>query len=363
MTDCSIQATKLRQKIEVTAACRFAAADRLDARDWSITVVNAVATVIVIAASVLPYGFHVSADMASYIGIGTIAASIALLATSLLQNALRSSVDAALHRRCARELNSLVREMEFSNVNDLEYPVIMNERYDRILMSYEINHTRRDYLRVKERMASIVRRNREDETGQVQPLGAVISRMVENILEEDSPTRGKIGYVSAAFFGITIILVPIVIGMKDLRDNMKSQRILQEPHLSVSANTFHFKDNAASVLLFVKNFGNSTAYNVGIDVNSILIVGSSSIPSVRIKMENARGSIPAIGEKEAYGSFITLSHIKDQIPAITSGQEFDIVGDIEYRDVLKSEIHIQFCQKILLNQSGEIVDQEMCDAH
>ena len=144
----SAQADELLRTMKITVGCRFNAAKRLQSRDKKLTLLTAIATVCVITLTILPYLLKLPTEMADKLNALTVAFSITILASSLLQYSNGDAVLAEQHHRCALEINELRREFAVlaQNANDKD---ILDFTYDYngVLQKYSVNHDDIDHLK------------------------------------------------------------------------------------------------------------------------------------------------------------------------------------------------------------------------
>jgi hypothetical protein len=144
------QVDALMHLLKVTAGSRFNAAKRLEGRDKRLTRLTAFTSAYVIALTVLPYFMKLHPDVADNFNLITIAFSIIILVSSLLQYSNGDVVNAEQHHRSALEISELRREMRFgfedSPMNGVKLKAF-SDRYSAILQKYSINHDDIDYLK------------------------------------------------------------------------------------------------------------------------------------------------------------------------------------------------------------------------
>lgn len=135
----------LLKEMKRTKGARFNASKRLEDRAAKRTANTAYASAAVVVLTLLPVFFPVPSVVASAINLTTIAFSIFILASSLLQSAHADPVKADQFQRCALEINSLRRD--FRSLENVDVNVLRDysSRFDDILRRYNINHDEVDY--------------------------------------------------------------------------------------------------------------------------------------------------------------------------------------------------------------------------
>lgn len=130
----------LLNEMKRTKGARFNAAKRLELRGTKRTANTAYASVAVVVLTLLPAFFHVPDFVEKAIALTTIAFSIFILASSLLQSAHADPVKADQFQRCALEINTLRRELRAVAHPTTTDVSIFSTRFDEILRRYNINH-------------------------------------------------------------------------------------------------------------------------------------------------------------------------------------------------------------------------------
>ncbi|MBV8754021.1 MAG: SLATT domain-containing protein [Hyphomicrobiales bacterium] len=142
------QEEHLKHKMTVTAACRFNASKRLQGRDRRMQLIIALASAFVIALTVMPYLYHLSALVVSDLSVITLIMSILILTISLIQYSNNDAVNAEQHHRSGLEINELKNELYAKSGNvtphDLEE---FGQKYGHILQKYSINHEDVDWYK------------------------------------------------------------------------------------------------------------------------------------------------------------------------------------------------------------------------
>ncbi|MCI0998946.1 SLATT domain-containing protein [Ochrobactrum sp. C6C9] len=144
-TDAKEARASLLKEMKRTKGSRFNASMRLEERSRKRTRNTAYASASVVCLTLIPSFFEVFDLVEKAISLTTIALSIFILASSLLQSADADPVKADQFQRCALEINSLRREFRShpdpSQKTIQEYSV----KFDGILQRYNINHEEVDY--------------------------------------------------------------------------------------------------------------------------------------------------------------------------------------------------------------------------
>lgn len=133
---------KLLKDMKRTKGVRFNASKRIEETERKRTSNTAYASAAVVVLTLLPVFFPMVQWVENAIALSTVALSIFILASSLLQSANNGPVKADQFHRCALEVNSLRRELlAAGNTSVGEFSI----RYDEILRRYNINHDPVDY--------------------------------------------------------------------------------------------------------------------------------------------------------------------------------------------------------------------------
>lgn len=135
----------LLREMKRTKGARFNASKRLEDRASKRTANTAYASAAVVVLTLLPIFFAVPTTIAAAINLTTIAFSIFILASSLLQSAHGDPVKADQFQRCALEINSLRRDLRGLEVITVQSVRDYATRFDDILRRYNINHDEVDY--------------------------------------------------------------------------------------------------------------------------------------------------------------------------------------------------------------------------
>ncbi|MBY3443783.1 SLATT domain-containing protein [Rhizobium laguerreae] len=134
---------KLLKDMKRTKGVRFNASKRIEEVERKTTQNTAYASVAVVVVTLLPVFFPMGQTLESSIALITVALSIFILASSLLQSSNAGQVKADQFQRCALEVNSLRRELSAA-LDDADIGVY-SARYDEILRRCNINHDQVDY--------------------------------------------------------------------------------------------------------------------------------------------------------------------------------------------------------------------------
>ena len=142
----------LKDSMRSTAASRFNAAKRLYRIDVRLTALTAFTSALIILLSVAPYIWPVSDAGDRLTASLTIALSLTMLASSLLQFASNHAVQAELHHRSALQIQDLRRKLKVDalsgNVSSVEFKNYCTE-YAEILERYALNHDDVDFDRYR----------------------------------------------------------------------------------------------------------------------------------------------------------------------------------------------------------------------
>lgn len=134
---------KLLKDMKRTKGVRFNASKRLEETERKTTRNTAYASVAVVVITLLPIFFSMGQILENSIALLTVALSIFILASSLLQSSNSGQVKADQFQRCALEVNSLRREL--GSAPETADIAGFAARYDEILRRYNINHDQVDY--------------------------------------------------------------------------------------------------------------------------------------------------------------------------------------------------------------------------
>ncbi|KQV31139.1 SLATT domain-containing protein [Rhizobium sp. Root1204] len=138
----------LLRSLKTTAGARFNASKRLSHVDKRLTALTAFTSAFIIALTVFPKFVVLTKTGQSWLELTTIALSILLLASSVLQYASNHAVKAELFHRSALEMQELKRELQFRSAG-LDEPQFMDisRRYNEVLQKYALNHDDVDFWR------------------------------------------------------------------------------------------------------------------------------------------------------------------------------------------------------------------------
>jgi hypothetical protein len=141
-------ANKLLKSFRTTAGCRFNAAARLESHDRQLTRITAITSAYVIALTILPYFIKLPPHVTDNFNLITVALSIVILVSSLLQYSSNEVVNAEQHHRSALEINEIYRDLLITAHQTTETKLTdFSHRYDAILQKFSINHADIDFLR------------------------------------------------------------------------------------------------------------------------------------------------------------------------------------------------------------------------
>ncbi len=140
----------LLRTMKTTRGCRFNAAKRLEARERSLTRLTSFSSVYVVSMTVIPYFLIIDHDTNKILNLLTFVFGLIILVSSLLQNSNRDAVSAEQHHRCALEISEIVRDLsvESRDMNESK-TLAYNEKYNRVLQKYSINHDEVDFSELK----------------------------------------------------------------------------------------------------------------------------------------------------------------------------------------------------------------------
>ena len=129
--------------LKTTAGSRFIAAARLGARDRRLTRVTAFASAYLILLTIFPYFFKLPTPVADMLNLITVALSVVILVSSLLQYSSGDVVNSEQHHRSALEINEQ-RRLLASMPSDAPTQDFISG-YNAILQKYSVNHEEIDY--------------------------------------------------------------------------------------------------------------------------------------------------------------------------------------------------------------------------
>ncbi len=136
----------LLRDLKVTSGCRFISANRLRRRDSRTAILIAVASVIVIALTVLPFIYKLTSGVSSDLSVATLVMSLVILAASLLQYSSGDAATAEQHHRCGLEVRELRRRLR-DQAETIENAALgeITHAYNAVLQKYSINHDEIDF--------------------------------------------------------------------------------------------------------------------------------------------------------------------------------------------------------------------------
>lgn len=138
----------LLRSFKITAGSRFNAGKRLDAHDRRLTILTAFTSSYVIILTVAPYIMPLSKSVGDLLNFLTVALSIIILISSLIQYSSGNTVKAEQYHRSALEINELRRELKLKAVTISEVEFLdISKRYNHVLQKYSINHDDVDFQR------------------------------------------------------------------------------------------------------------------------------------------------------------------------------------------------------------------------
>jgi hypothetical protein len=141
------QEAKFKKDMHTTAACRFNAAKRLEARDRSLTRFTALSSAYLIALTILPYVWKLPTEVTDNFNLLTIVFSILILISSLLQYSKNDVVNAEQHHRGALEIKEIHRDLLMAQSPVPQQDLAkFRSRYDLVLQKYSLNHDDVDYM-------------------------------------------------------------------------------------------------------------------------------------------------------------------------------------------------------------------------
>ncbi len=140
------KANELLANMKSTAASRYNAAKRLEAKERSLTRLTAFTSAYVVGLTVVPYFVHLPPGSADRMNLVTFVMGIVILVASLIQYSARDGVNAELHYRCGLEIAEMRRRLKIlrDSIGDEELLKISDE-YSSILTKYSVNHDQVDF--------------------------------------------------------------------------------------------------------------------------------------------------------------------------------------------------------------------------
>lgn len=138
----------LLRSLKATAGSRFNASKRLSHVDKRLTALTAFTSAFIIALTIFPKFVILSKTGQNWVELTTVAFSILLLASSVLQYASNHAVKSELFHRSALEIQELKRELQFraGSLNEEQF-LDISRRYNEILKRYSLNHDDVDFFR------------------------------------------------------------------------------------------------------------------------------------------------------------------------------------------------------------------------
>jgi SMODS and SLOG-associating 2TM effector domain family 5 len=119
-----------------------------ESHDRKLTRITALTSAYVIALTILPYFIKLPQDVTDKFNLFTVALSIVILVSSLLQYSKNEIVNAEQHHRSALEINEIYRDLLIIAERATEAELVeFSRRYNAILQKFSINHADIDYLR------------------------------------------------------------------------------------------------------------------------------------------------------------------------------------------------------------------------
>lgn len=138
----------LLRSLKTTAGARFNAAKRVSFVDTRLTALTAFSSSLVLALTVYPTFIKLSSSAQSWVGLTTVALSVLLLVSSLLQYSCKHAVNAELFHRSALDIQELKRELQYkADIVDEATFTNVSKRYNEILQRYSLNHDDVDFYR------------------------------------------------------------------------------------------------------------------------------------------------------------------------------------------------------------------------
>ncbi|KQM34593.1 hypothetical protein ASF03_21325 [Rhizobium sp. Leaf68] len=139
---------ELLKSLRATAGSRFNASKRLSHVDKRLTALTAFTSAVIIALTVFPKFIDVSPRAGAWIELMTVAMSILLLASSVLQYASNHAVKSELFHRSALDIQELKRQLQF-RAQTIDTPDFLkiSADYNDVLQKYSLNHDDVDFYR------------------------------------------------------------------------------------------------------------------------------------------------------------------------------------------------------------------------
>ncbi|MBY3043179.1 SLATT domain-containing protein [Rhizobium ruizarguesonis] len=142
----SDKVNELLGNMKSTAASRYNAAKRLEAKERSLTRLTAFTSAYVVGLTVVPYFVHLLPGSADRMNLLTFVLGTAILVASLIQYSARDGVNAELHYRCGLEIGEMRRRLKIlGDTIDQDMLLKISNEYSLILSKYSINHDQVDF--------------------------------------------------------------------------------------------------------------------------------------------------------------------------------------------------------------------------
>lgn len=139
---------ELLKSLRATAGSRFNASKRLSHVDRRLTALTAFTSAFIIALTVFPKFIDVTPKAGAWIELTTVALSVLLLASSVLQYASNHAVKSELFHRSALDIQELKRQLQFrANTIDQDEFLTISASYNDVLQKYSLNHDDVDFFR------------------------------------------------------------------------------------------------------------------------------------------------------------------------------------------------------------------------
>lgn len=133
----------------ITARARFSAARRLQARENAYTRLIAMSSAYLIVLTVFGSFVPIPEAHSARMNLATVALSIIVLVSSLLQNAGAGAIKSDQHQRSAMEIDNLRRRIEAFGAKSEKELREYHAAYNEIIHKYAINHTMSDFRTVQ----------------------------------------------------------------------------------------------------------------------------------------------------------------------------------------------------------------------
>lgn len=133
---------RLLYKLSTTAAARYGAANRLEARERRLTRLTAFSSAYLIVLTVLPYFLGLEGGVEDRINLIAATFAVIVLASSLLQAGSGNSARAEQLHRSGMEISAIERELALEDT--LKATKRANKEYSMVLEKYSVNHGQLD---------------------------------------------------------------------------------------------------------------------------------------------------------------------------------------------------------------------------